>query len=246
MISYYQYYTEIKNRLILLAFAWLFSLVICYLNKEALLFILINSTKYVSLHDLKPYFIFTNISEIFQVYVELIIFLSNQIALAMIGYHILMFLSLGLYKFEFIKLKFSYKVFLTSWIFSILLLCKFIIPFSWNFFLNFQENSNGIQPISFFFEAKIADYLNYFISLYYICFINCQFLTILIFFLTNIGDALGKIKAFRKLFYFIFVIFSTIITPPDVISQVTMSIFLIANYEIITFVKCLKINKVTN
>lgn len=246
MISYYQYYLEIKNRLILLFFTWIFSLTICYINKEALLFILINSTNSSEMCYVKPYFIFTNVTEVFQVYLELIIFLSNQIVLIMIGYHIIMFLSLGLYKFEFIKLKFSYKVFLISWFFSILLLYKFIIPFSWSFFLSFQENPNRIQPTHLFFEAKIANYLNYFVNLYYICFINCQFLAILIFFLINISEKLKKIKTFRKLFYLTFVIFSTIITPPDIISQIFMSLFLIANYEMILLIKYLKINMATN
>ena len=142
MISYYQkYYLEIKNRLFLLLFAWLFSVLACYINKEALLFILIDFTQHLNVFDTKPYFIFTNITEIFQVYLELTIFFSNQIVLTTIGYHIIMFLSLGLYKFEFLKLKVLYHVFLFSWLFSILLLCKFIMPFSWSFFLSFHAKS---------------------------------------------------------------------------------------------------------
>ena len=246
MISYYQYYSEIKNRLILLSFAWGFSLIITYLNKEAILFLIIDANKYFNTPNVKSYFIFTNIIEVFQVYFELVIFLSNQITLIVLGYHIIMFLVSGLYKFEFIKLKLFYKIFLVSWFFSIILLYKFIIPFSWSFFISFQENSNNIQPISFFFEAKIIDYIDYFINLYYLCFINCQFLAILTFFLINLSDKFGKTKTFRKLFYLIFVIFSTIITPPDIISQIFMSVFLIINYEIIIFIKYLKFNMATN
>ena len=205
---------------------------------------LINSN---SFFDSSSYFIFTNVTEVFYVYIELSLFVANQVAILMLFYQILMFLSLGLYQFEFIKLKLAFQVFIISWLISVILLYKLIIPFSWNFFLSFQQNSNSIcHSVSFFFEAKITEYFQYFISLYYICLLNCQFLAALTFFLINISEKLGKTKTFRKLFYLIFVIFSTIITPPDIISQVFISFFLIIIYECLVFLQQLKINMVTN
>lgn len=247
MISYYyRYYIEIKNRFTLIVFAWILALAICYYYKEALLFVLINSNNSVLGAYEKPYFIFTNITEMFYVYIELSLFISNQIAILVLFYQTLMFLSLGLYTFEFLRLKSVFQIFIVSWLASTILLYKFVIPFSWNFFLSFQQSSNNIQPISIFFEAKIMEYFHYFTSLYYICLINCQFLAILIVFLTSLNEKLGKTKAFRKLFYLIFVVFSTIVTPPDVISQITISLFLILIYELLLFLKEIKISMVTN
>ena len=247
MISYYyKYYLEIKNRFILLFFAWSFSLSVCYFYKETLLFILINSSDSFNVLDGKPYFIFTNVTEIFYVYLELSLFISNQIAILTLFYQLLMFLSLGLYQFEFIKLKTSFQIFLASWFISTILLYRCVIPLSWDFFLSFQQSSSGIQPISFFFEAKIVEYFNFFTNLYYICLLNCQLLAILTFFLTDLSDKLGEVKTFRKLFYLIFVVFSTITTPPDIITQVIISLFLIGIYEFLIFLKQLRINMVTN
>jgi sec-independent protein translocase protein TatC len=243
MISYYKYYLELKNRFILLCCTWFSVLTACYLYKEIILFILIDSSNYFNSLTTKPYFIFTNVSEIFYVYLELIFFISNQIVMLMLFYHTLMFLSLGLYKFEFLKLRFAFKFFLLTWLISILLLYKFLIPYSWAFFLSFQQNGNATQSIPLFFEAKIVEYFNYFTSSYYVCLINCQFLALLILLLTNISEKLNKIKTFRKLFYFVFVIFSTLTTPPDIISQVILSISLIFAYEILIFLKYLKMNK---
>jgi sec-independent protein translocase protein TatC len=161
----------------------------------------------------------------------------------MFFYHTLMFLSLGLYKFEFLKLRFAFQFFLLTWVISIFLLYKFLIPYSWAFFLSFQQDENATQSISFFFEAKIVEY---FTSSYYVCLVNCQFLALLTLLLTNISEKLNKIKTFRKLFYFVFVIFSTLTTPPDIISQVILSLTLILVYEILIFLKYLEINKVTN
>jgi sec-independent protein translocase protein TatC len=242
MTFYYKYYLEIKNRLFLLCATWSFISIVCYLYKEALLFVLINSTQ--NLLEASSYFIFTDVSEIFYVYIQLTFFISNQITVLMFFYHLLIFLALGLYKFEFGKFKLSFQIFIITWLSSIILLYKFLIPFSWSFFFNFQENKMGLQPVSFFFEAKIMEYFNYFTNLYYICLLSCLFLIIIALLLNSISNK--KNKMFRKIFYLIFVVFSTVITPPDVISQIIVTTNLIVFYEIIVFLKYLKFNMVTN
>lgn len=246
MSLYYKYYLEIKNRLILLLINWLFLLTICYIYKESLLFTLIEISNYSQFLGIKPYFIFTNVTEIFYVYLELVFFIANQISLFILCYHILMFLALGLYDTELSKLKLAFKLFVAAWLGAIILLCKFVMPFSWAFFLSFQQNSQTVQPVSFLFEAKIEEYFNYFKSLYFICLINFQFLSITTFILASLNEKLNKIKTLRKLFYLIFIVFSTITTPPDVISQLIMSCLLIMIYEIVIYIQYLKISMVTN
>jgi sec-independent protein translocase protein TatC len=242
MAFYYKYYLEIKNRLLLLSTTWGFISIVCYFYKEALLFVLINSTQ--NLLDASSYFIFTDVSEIFYVYIRLTFFISNQITVIMFFYHLLIFLALGLYRFEFNKLRSTFQIFIVTWLSSMVLLYKVLIPFSWSFFLNFQQSKIGLQPVSFFFEAKIIEYFNYFISLYYICLLSCQFLIIITLLLNSISN--NKNKMFRKLFYLIFVIFSTLITPPDVISQIIVTINLIVMYEMIIFFKYLEFNMEAN
>jgi sec-independent protein translocase protein TatC len=242
MTFYYKYYLEIKNRLFLLSTTWGFISIVCYFYKEALLFVLINPTQ--NLLEASSYYIFTDVSEIFYVYIQLTFFISNQITVLMFFYHLLVFLALGLYRFEFNKLKFTFQIFIITWLSSIILLYKFLIPFSWSFFLNFQKNKMGLQPVSFFFEAKIVEYFNYFTNLYYICLLSSQFLIIIAVLLNSISNK--KNKMFRKLFYLIFIIFSTLITPPDVISQIIVTINLIVIYEMIIFFKYLNFNTAAN
>ena len=237
MIFYYKYYLEIRNRCLLLLTCWIFTLLTCYSYKETILFMLIDSSNHA-----EQYFIFTDISEIFYVYLQLTFFVSNQITLLMLLYHSIIFLSSGLYKSEYEKLQFAFQVYTLSWVCSILLLNKIIIPVSWDFFLSFQE----ADGIAFFFEAKIIEYLNYFTNLYYVCFLNCQLLAVTTLLLNNYSKNIDKIRRFRKLFYILFVIFSTLTTPPDIISQILMSASLITFYEILLFFNILKISKVTN
>lgn len=237
MFPCYQYYLEIKNRSILLLFTWVSLLIVCYDFKEPLLFTFIDSNKY---YNNMPYFIFTNVDEIFYVYLRLIIFIANQITIIMALYHGLMFLTLGLYYSEYKQLKLILKIFIITWLCSIILLRKVIMPFSWSFFLSFQETNNHLQPASFFFEARILEYFDYFTNFYYLCVMNCQLLTLSVLFLNKISKETGTIKTFRKLFYLVFILFSTITTPPDIFSQIIMSTSLILIYEILVFLKYIK------
>jgi sec-independent protein translocase protein TatC len=241
MISYYKYYLEIKNRILLLFVTWISLLSVCYYFKEPIFFTFLNSNKYYNELNNLSYFIFTDVGEIFYVYLQLIIFIANQLTVLMLFYHSLMFFALGLYNSEYNRLQSAFKIFIVVWLLSIFLLKEFVIPFSWAFFLSFQETSSNLQPTTFFFEARITEYLNYLTSLYYICLINCQVLALLTVLLNNISEQSKKIKSFRKLFYFVFIIFSTLTTPPDIASQIVMSISLIIMYELLIFIKYLKI-----
>nr|YP_009144738.1 SecY-independent transporter protein [Pseudo-nitzschia multiseries]AKJ77346.1 SecY-independent transporter protein [Pseudo-nitzschia multiseries] len=238
MFSYYKYYLEIKNRILLLIFTWLLLMVICYHFKEPLLFIFINSNKYC---NSVPYFIFTNVGEVFQVYLHLTLFIANQITILMLLYHSLMFLTLSLYYSEYIQLKSITRIFIITWSCSVILLIKFVVPFSWSFFLSFQETNSYLQPTSFFFEARILEYFHYFTNFYYICVANCQLLGVSILFLNAVSEKMKAIKTFRKLFYLVFILFSTITTPPDIFSQILVSSSLIIIYEFLIFLKYIKV-----
>lgn len=244
IFNYIRYYKEIKNRSIILFLSWLLCLTICYYYKEKLLLILVNSNIFFLEVKNKPYFIFTNIAEIFYTYFEIIVFVSNQVSIIILLYQIFMFLSLGLYYFEFIKLRLMFQTFFILLLFCFVILYKIFVPFSWEFFLSFQDNLTSTQSIPLFFEAKLNEYLQYFISLYYTCLVICQFCTILVFSLSKLNIKLRK--TLRKLFYLIFMIFSTIITPPDILSQIIITSILILVYEFLIFIKGIKINMVKN
>ena len=247
MISnYYKYYEEIKNRLILIVICWLFCFSMCYTNKEVLLFLIAESNKSLTTIEQTNYFIFTNITEVLNVYIELTFFISNQILIIALIYQIFMFISLGLYHFEFNRLKMALQLFLATWIISSILLYVIIVPFSWNFFLSFHETLGYKNQLPLFFEARLSEYLTYFINLYYLSLLNCQFLALIIFILTSLSNQPNKIKNLRRLFYIVFIVFSTIITPPDIISQLIISCSLVSLYELFLIVKIVKTSMATN
>jgi len=237
-MNIYNYYiVELKNRLSLITLNSISIIFTSYYYKEIILFTLIELTGFTNEFSMKPYFIFTNVTELFYVYIDLILFLTTQICVSVVLYHLIIFLALGFYRQELRLLKLGIKIFILTWFFTLFLLYKLILPFSWSFFISFQQNAFNIQPISFFFEAKISDYLTYIKELYYLCLLCCFFLVSILAFLNWQAD---DIKKHRKLFYFIFVIFSTLITPPDVLSQIIISLTLITIYETMLLIKHIK------
>lgn len=227
-----KYLFEIKNRLFLLVLLWFFIVVVCYYYKEVLLFFLVKS--YICLNSNLLYFIFTNVTEIFSVYLTIISFISFQIACWYLIYHIFVFLSPALFIYEYKYLDFFYRLFTFFFFFSFILSHYVIIPLTWQFFLSFK-------PISFaqsvYFEAKLSEYLNFYINVYYFCFVYCQIFSVLFFFISDIYSKKSfiKIKKFRKLYYYMFVIFSTLVSPPEILTQALISLSLLVTYEFILF-----------
>lgn len=225
----YNYYLEIKNRFLLIVLTWISTIFVSYVYKETLLFFCLTKVNTFYSSSIISYFIFTDVKEVFSVYIQLIFFIGNQICIYYLIFHSLAFISLGLYKFEYRYLKLIFYSGSFFWFFSFLLLNQILLPISWNFFLSFQS----LTSFNLYFEAKLNEYLNFYIFFYYICTCYCQIFIILVFFFDYINTNLNLIKKFRKLFYFLFFIFSTLVTPPDVISQILFSFFLIMIYEIL-------------
>lgn len=230
---FYSYFLEIRNRLLLVVFGWFFTAFISYFYKETLLFLLIKPNFFLT-NPIPIYFIFTSITEIFSTYLKLVYFLSNQICIICFLYHILLFLSPGLYYSEYKLLKRVFFISLLFFSLSIFILNTAILPACWNFFLSFQ-NTMVNNSVNLYFEAKINEYLKFYIHLFFICNLSCQMFMVIILFLIYIKGDLKLIKKFRKIFYLSFVIFATIITPPDITTQLILSSGMICIYEVLIF-----------
>ena len=135
------YILEIKNRIILLLFTWSTVFLICYRYKEIMLYIIIKPSfsNNILSNVNNIYFITTNITEIFNTYINIANIFSNKICLLFFLMHFIIFIKKGLYQNEINIIK---KIFITYTIlsfFSIILLYHVIVPLSWNFFLIFKK-----------------------------------------------------------------------------------------------------------
>lgn len=239
MKTWYVYILEIKYRIILIFVTWISTVTICYFHKNVLLYLFVFfSNHYSNFYSFKSYFIFTEVTELFSIYFDIIFFVSNQILYFSIFYHSIIFLSFGLYKYEYKNLTFIFKILLLFWIFFVIFFNYVILPLIWNFFLSFQMELNSISLV---FEAKLKEYVDFYIKIFHLCFLNFQFLIFIFLFFDLFIHNLEIIKNFRRLYYFIFIIFSTFLTPPDVFSQLAVSFLLIFFYELFIFLKVWKI-----
>ena len=224
-----KYLSEFKNRFILLFITWISVIFVSYFYKETLLFLLVEPDLFNTFNMSSPlyYFIFTDILEIFSVYIQLILFLSSQILFLYFLYHFFTFLSSGLFFFEYLYLSFVLKTVIVIWSLSVLLSKYVLIPLTWNFFISFKS----LSSITLHFEAKLNEYLNFYISFYYLCIFYGQIFTLLLFFLFYLNTSISVIKKFRKLYYYLVFIISTLISPPEILSQILISLFLIQNLD---------------
>nr|YP_009329928.1 Sec-independent protein translocase component tatC [Didymosphenia geminata]API83119.1 Sec-independent protein translocase component tatC [Didymosphenia geminata] len=223
-----KFFIEIKNRFFLIFMTLVSLFVTIYFYKEVLLFIIIKPNSFYNIIKTVPYYIFTDITDILFIYIELEIFVCSQVLLIILIYHSFIFFSDSLFINEYRFCKSLFKTIIISWIIASFFSVNYAIPLSWNFFFSFQELLIEKNLINFYFEAKITEYLKFYTSLYFIFWLYSQILAFFFFFLYN--SKKKNIKKLRKIFYFFFFLLSTLATP-DVINQLLSSIFFILTYE---------------
>lgn len=185
------------------------------------------------------YFIFTNVTEIFSVYIEVVFFLGLQTLYLYFIYHVFIFLIPAFFKTEYVRLKIVFETLVVSYFTSIFFFYYILLPITLNFFIGFQNLAiNGLFYLHF--EAKITEYLNFFLFLYYKCLLYLQFFAFL-FLIFNYFITIQIIKRFRKLFYYLFLILITLICPPEFLTQIYTGLFIIILYELVVFFFLLKL-----
>nr|YP_010377411.1 Sec-independent protein translocase component TatC [Navicula tsukamotoi]QYB23098.1 Sec-independent protein translocase component TatC [Navicula tsukamotoi] len=233
-MNLYYYYLEIKFRGILLLIVWLTTFLVSYFFKEALLHIITN----IHLFDSFAY-IFTDVAEVFSVYIHLLFFTTNQILVLYFFYYVLLFVLPSLTYFESTFLVFILLAFYFLFFLSFLFFNTFLFPLSWNFFLSFQQ-FKVLNSFSLEFEAKLSEYSIFYTTFYFVCFLYFQVFLIPILFLKFIKNSVQFYFSYRKFLYYFGVLFSTMVTPPDVFSQVVFSFSIFICCEILVYCFVLK------
>lgn len=229
---FHRYYLEIKNRILLLLISWISVLLVSYIFKEVLLNVVTQDCRCPTSE--MSYFIFTDVVEVFNVYMCLIFFIGNQVLVWNIFYHLLIFISPGLTKIEYKYLRVIFCISGVLFFLSVVVFNKLLFPFSWNFFLSFKD-FDILKSLILHFEAKLIEFMKFYTTFYYFCVLYFQFFIVPILFLNHLAEKLELYSYFRKFLYFAFVVFSTLITPPDVFSQIILSLSIIFSCEILVY-----------
>lgn len=224
------YLEEIKNRIFLSIVAWLTCSLINYAYLDNLLYIMIKPCLYECENDF--YFIFTDVSEPFYTNINLILSTSNQLLYLFLYFHFVIFIKPGLYNNEYNYIK-SFTLY-GSLLFIVYFKINYnlLIPWSFLFFFNHQKQ----QKIDFFFEAKMDEYIGIFFFAYKLSVLSAVVCILLLSSLINNNKLKYLAKLYRKYFYILIITIASIVTPPDIVSQIILSFIIIIIFEIINYI----------
>lgn len=154
-------------------------------------------------------------------------------------YHSFIFLIPAFFKTEYFRLKIVFKTIFTTYLLSIYFFYYILLPATLNFFMGFQSllinNSFYLH-----FEAKIIEYLKFFLLLYQGCILYLQFFACF-FLVFNYFITKQAVKKLRKLFYYLFLILISVICPPELLVQIYIYLLIISVYELIVLLFLLKL-----
>ncbi len=175
--------------------------------------------------------IYTGLAEAFVTYLKLAVFAGFFISFPVIAAQLYLFMAPGLYK----------KERRTLLPYLVAAPCMFIVgaafayygifPAAWRFFIGFE--STGMQgglPIQL--EARVADYLSIVMHLILAFGLAFQLPVVLVLMVRSGFVSLERLKSGRRYAIVAIVTVAAFITPPDIFSQIALSVPLYLLYEL--------------
>ena len=217
---------ELRKRLIICFCAVGIGFVICYFFSKRLFELLMHPLLTAMPPDEK--LIYTGLPEAFFTYLKVAFLAGILLAVPVIMYQLWMFIAPGLYARE---KRFALPVVFLSSVFFLggaLFGYYVVFPFGFKFFMGFA--SDAIKPL-----PSMKEYLGFSTKLLFAFGIVFE-LPLFITFLAKLGIVdVHFLKTKRKYAILLFFVFASILTPPDVITQIMMAGPLILLYEVSIF-----------
>jgi sec-independent protein translocase protein TatC len=222
---------ELRRRLIYALLALSLGIAICYPLAPSIFQFLCEPLWHAMGEESGRRLIYTGLTEAFVTYLKLAFFGGFILSFPLILWQLWLFVGPGLYdhekKFIWPFLIASPLLFLMGAALSYYVVC----PWAWEFFLSFEMPATS-HGLSLHLEARMSEYLTLVIKLI-LAFGLCFQLPLVLLGLCHIGVLSPEsLKRHRKYAFLIIVIVSAIITPPDIISPLSLIIPLYSLYEI--------------
>ncbi len=223
IFNYYLF--ELKLRLNYLIFSLFITFFVCYFYCFEIIYIFTKPFLWYI-----KYFIFTDLTEVFYTSIEISLFFSFYLIIPLFLYQFWCFFIPSRFESERKKLNFLLFGIFILFVFSIIIVYYVILPKFYQFLLNFQISTNllNIQ-----LEARIKPY----VELVWKIFVFFTFFFQLpLLFLWLIKLNIVKIKTLTKnriKIFFLVLVFSSLLSPPDVLSQFSITLFLLFFLEIL-------------
>lgn len=231
------HFRELRSRIIFSVIFFLLAFITCYFFSREIYNFLLQPLIEISQNHPNRKLIYTSPAEAFMTYLKVSFYAAIFFSLPIFLAEIYLFLSPALYKNE------KKNLLLVFFFAPFLFLCGaifcyyFILPLTLEFFASFEiPTSTGSADFAIQLETKLSEYLNFVTNLLLGFGIAFQ-LPILLLFLIKVG-CLSSNDLRRKRRYWIVIIFilSAILTPPDVMSQMSLAVLLILLFEIVILI----------
>ncbi len=225
---------ELRRRLVISMLAFLAASVGCYFFAGHIYAFLVRPLAEAFANPEQRRLIYTGLTEAFVSYMRLSVFAGFFVAFPVIAAQLYLFLAPGLYKTErralIPYLAAAPLLFLAGAAFAY----YFIFPAAWHFFLSFEAPAAaGTLPIQL--EAKVSDYLTIVMHLMIAFGLSFQLPIILVLLVRSGAVSVDTLRRGRRYAIVIIVAIAAVITPPDVFSQIALSVPLYLLYELSIF-----------
>ena len=230
-MSYLDHFRELRNRII---FCFLF-MFLCFFFyfffAENLAQILARPLYNLVDESSNNRMIFTGLPEVFISYIKISLFASVVTSFPFFIIQFSLFITPALYKKE--KAFFKPIFFLVPVLFftGVFFAYFIIIPIIWNFFLSF-ESIQQKDMFSIELESRLGEYMK--LTMYLLFSFGFSFLfPVFLLILAKLKIVtVTTLRRQRKYFFIGILIFSAVLTPPDIISQLGIAIPLVIFFEI--------------
>ncbi len=240
-----EHFLELRNRLLFSLLFFIASFVICYIFADEIYQILLqplidaiklhhNNQENININQHR--LIYTSPAEAFTTYIRMALWSAIFISFPIFIAEIYLFIAPGLYKKE--------KSIIIKWliispllfILGALIAYFIIAPLALEFFLAFEKSQSNNQILQLQLETRISEYLKLILNLILGFGIAFQMPLILAALLKFNIISLDSLINKRRYFIVVIFIISAILTPPDIISQITMAMPLLLMFEAVIIV----------